>query len=145
MFKWTKISQAEMAALKMTAESAVYFTLKMFMGTNGIAYPAASTLAEITGFSVKQIRRATKSLKEKGLIVRDGFDSRSQTARYKLGRISEGVSQERGRAIPQERGRGGTPQKSPNIENNKENNNKEQAASGPTLDDFIFAGLTRID
>lgn len=145
VFHWTKITREEISALSMTAESAVYFTLKMFMGTNGVAYPSASTLSEVTGYSVKMVRRATKSLKEKGLLVRDGFDSRSQTARYKLGDES-GVPQKRGTPLPQERGTPPTPNMSPNREiRNIENNNRDGGAAGPALDGFIFAGLQRID
>ena len=128
----------------MTAESAVYFTLKMFMGTNGVAYPAASTLAEVTGYSIKQVRRATKSLKEKGLLVRDGFDSRSQTARYKLGDES-GVPQKRGIPLPQERGTPPTPNLSPNIEIRNIEKEKEESTPARSSDGFIFAGLQRID
>lgn len=91
MFKWTKITQDEIAALHMTAESAVYFMLKMYMGTNGIAYPSAATLADKTGLSIHSVRAARKKLLEKGLIKRAGFDENTQAARFILS--SQGTNQ----------------------------------------------------
>ena len=92
MYRWTKITQQEIELLPKNAEWAVFFTLKMFMGSNGVAYPAASTIAEITGCSVPSVKRAIRSLIQKGLLVRDGFEPKKNTARFKLGKPAEGGS-----------------------------------------------------
>ena len=92
VYRWTKITQEEIELLPKNAEWAVFFTLKMFMGSNGVAYPAASTLAEITGCSVPSVKRAIRSLISKGLLVRDGFDPKKNTARFRLGNSAEGGS-----------------------------------------------------
>ena len=92
VYRWTKITKQEIELLPKNAEWAVYFTLKMFMGSNGVAYPAASTIAEITGCSVPSVRRAIRSLVAKGLLTRDGFDPKKNTARFCLPQSQEGCS-----------------------------------------------------
>ena len=84
VYHWTKITKEEIEQLPKNAEWSVYFTLKMFMGSNGVAYPAASTIAQITGCSVPSVRRAIRGLLKKGLLVRDGFDPKKNTARLCL-------------------------------------------------------------
>lgn len=126
MYRWTKITQQEMTALHMSAESAVYFTLKMFMGSGGVAYPSAATISKLTGISVHSVRKSTKKLLEKGLIVRDGFDPNNQTARFKLADGGTKQSTTPNTVVS----RGGTKQSTipPNtvVSTNKEKTNKKE-------------------
>ena len=118
-----------MTALHMSAESAVYFTLKMFMGSGGVAYPSHATIASLTGLSVVSVRKAKNKLLEKGLIVRDGFDTVKQTARFKLPNGGDTVVT-----------RGGGKQSITNKEKeNKKENKKEQKQPNP------FYMVPRID
>jgi hypothetical protein len=92
MYSWTKINKNEIDSLPKNVEWAVYFILKMFMGSNGVAYPAASTVAQLAGCSVPSVKRAIRSLVEKGMLIRDGFDPKNNTARFKLPKADEGGS-----------------------------------------------------
>ena len=151
MYRWTKITQKEMEVLYMSAESAVYYTLKMFMGSGGVAYPSAATIARLTGLSVHSVRKSTKTLLEKGLIVRDGFDPNNQTARFKL--ADEGTNQS---ATPTNQSttpntvvsRGGTNQSTtpPNtvVSTNKEKTNKNINNKEPKKPNPFFL-VPRID
>ena len=92
VYRWTKINKNEIDSLPKNVEWAVYFILKMFMGSNGVAYPAASTVAQLAGCSVPSVKRAIRSLVDKGMLVRDGFDPKNNTARFKLPKADEGGS-----------------------------------------------------
>ena len=136
MYRWTKITRAEMTALHMSAESAVYFTLKMFMGSGGVAYPSHATIASLTGLSVVSVRKAKNKLLEKGLIVRDGFDPVNQTARFKLPKGGDTLVTPPDTLVT----RGGGKQSITNKEKeNKKENKKEQKQPNP------FYMVPRID
>ena len=144
MYRWTKITREEMTALHMSAESAVYFTLKMFMGSRGVAYPSHATIASLTGLSVVSVRKAKNKLLQKGLIVRDGFDPVNQTARFKLPKGGDTVVTPPDTLVT--RGgdtvvtRGGGKQSITNKEKeNKKENKKEQKQPNP------FYMVPRID
>lgn len=134
VYRWTKISKEEINSLPTNSVWAVYFILKMFMGSNGVAYPSASTIAEIAGCSVKSVRRATKELLDRGLIVRDGFDHKNQTARFKLPKAQKMDTPNLGEGTPN-LSTGGTPNLStegtPNLSTNKEKENKEKNKKEP--------------
>ena len=85
MYKYTKITREEIEALDMTSEAAVYFIMKLFMGKNGVAYPTSATISNILNISVRSVQNARRKLLKKGLIVRDGYESKTGNARYKLG------------------------------------------------------------
>ena len=132
MYHWTKVTSEEINSLPKNTTWAVYFILKMFMGSNGVAYPAAATVANLAGCSVKSVRRAIADLIARGLLVRDGFDPKRQTARYRLPKADKGTPNLSQGTPNLSRGgtpnlsRGGTPNLSPNKEKEKEKENKKE-------------------
>lgn len=144
MYHWTKVTREEIDSLPPNCVWAVYFVLKMFMGSNGVAYPARETVAEIVGCSTSSVKRAVRELVDRGLLVRDGYEPKSQTARFKLPKANQGGSnlvQGGSNVVP----RGGlnlVPSSGPNLTPNKDKENKENNNRKPI--DPIFL-LPRID
>lgn len=88
MYKWTKITLEEIEgyASVFGAKASVYFLLKMFAGSQGVAYPSQHRLSKLTGFSVRAIRKALKQLQEEGMISHVGYEQGlMRTAKYRVG------------------------------------------------------------
>jgi len=89
MYRWTKIHIEDIrdGASLLGAKAAVYYLLKMYAGASPdqIAYPAQSTLAEISGLSVSSVQKALKQLCEANWIEKKGYtDSLKRTAIYHI-------------------------------------------------------------
>ncbi len=88
MYKWTKITveEIERYASVFGAKASVYFLIKMFAGSQGVAYPSQQSLSKLTGFSVRAIRKALKQLQQEGMISHVGYEQGlMRTAKYRVG------------------------------------------------------------
>ena len=75
MYKYHKLSLEEIQRLSplLGCKFAVLMLLKLYAGSNGVAYPSQSTLSELSGFNTRNIRAAIKKLIEAGEIVQIGY------------------------------------------------------------------------
>ena len=98
MYEYTIITREEVKAHAKVfgATVSVYLILKMYAMKENIAYPSQRTLSEWTGFTTRAVRKALKTLKERGLIRQVGYQKGLiKTAIYKIVALEkEAVSNE---------------------------------------------------
>jgi len=88
MYKYTNLTLQEIQDLAplFGCKFAVYMLLRLFAGSNGVAYPSQATLADLSGFNARNIRTALKQLQEAGKIEHIGYHQGAiSTAKYRVG------------------------------------------------------------
>ena len=88
MYKYTNLTLQEIQDLAplFGCKFAVYMLLRLFAGSNGVAYPSQATLEDLSGFNARNIRTALKQLQEAGKIEHIGYHQGAiSTAKYRVG------------------------------------------------------------
>lgn len=91
MYKYTKVTLDEIQRLAplLGCKFAVLMLLRLYAGSNGVAYPSQKSLSDLSGYNARNIRAAIKKLIEAGEIVQVGYHNGLQrTAKYRVGSSS---------------------------------------------------------